>query len=369
MINKRKFLYITCANKESLSGGTQCLKRNLSTLKDILGENYVDTYIIQPDFSVRNLKRKINRIKDLIHLYAGGMTCVDKLKLIEILRSKEYTDVFIDSSSLGIIAKIAKQISHNIRVYVFFQNVEYDYMVSTTLKSGDYKHLFWITTAKYNETLACKYADKIITLNKADRNRVKELYGRVSSSIPITMKDDYHDISPTEIRTTDNPPKALFVGSYFPGNIKGLKWFCEEVLPKVNINLDIIGSGMEAMRNEIKPSQKLIIRGRTEDLTPYYEQADFVVLPIISGGGMKVKTAEALKYGKFIIGTKEALEGYELDGNVAQECNSKEDFIKAINNFHLKKKYNPISRNTFKNKFSYEQSLKLFEQCINPNID
>jgi len=37
-----------------------------------------------------------------------------------------------------------------------------------------------------------------------------------------------------------------------------------------------------------------------------------VILPIISGSGMKTKTAEALMYGKSIIGIKEAFEGYKM---------------------------------------------------------
>lgn len=340
------------------------MKRNLQSLKDILGEDCVDTYIIMPDFTKRDVIRKINRIKDLLHLYAGGMTCYDKNQITDKLKKGKYTDVYIDSSSLGIIAKIVKLNNPNIKVYVFFQNVEYDYMVSTTINSGDYKHIFWIATAKHNEKIACKYANKIITLNEADRKRVKKLYGRDSISIPITMKDDYHDINKSEYKAIDNPPTALFVGSYFAGNIKGLQWFCKEVLPKANMRLYIIGAGMEQLKNEVEESPKLIIQGRTPDLTPFYEQADFVVLPIISGGGMKVKTAEALKYGKYIIGTKEALEGYDLDKSIACECNSEEEFINAINNFKPNNKYNLFSRQIFKEKYSYNQSLELFKQCL-----
>lgn len=364
MQNIRKLLYITCANKESFSGGTQCMKRNLESLKDVLGRDNVEAYIIKPDFSKRNIKKKIKRIEDLIHLYAGGMTCKDECLIKKKIKEGKYTDVYIDSSLLGIIAKKTKQILPNISVYVFFQNVEYDYMLSTTLHSGDYKHIFWIAAAKYNETLACKYADKIITLNEADRIRVKNLYGKDSISIPITMKDDYHDIRNEEIKQTDSPPNALFVGSYFPGNIKGIKWFCKEVLPKANMKFCIIGSGMEQLKKEVEASPKLTIKGRTQDLTPYYEQADFVVLPIISGGGMKVKTAEALKYGKYIIGTKEALQGYNLDKEIAQACNTKEEFINKINEFNREYKYNEKSRITFKERFSYNYSLKLFKDFL-----
>lgn len=367
MNNKRRLLYITCANKESFSGGTHGMKRNLESLKDILGNNCVDTYIIRPNFSRRNIMMKIKRTRDLLHLYAGGMTHKDKNLIIKKLKGGDYTDVYIDTSALGIIAKIVKREFPAIFVYVYFHNVEYDYMISTTLHSGDYKHLFWIATARYNETLACKYADRIITLNNADRRRVLELYGKDSISIPVTMRDNYHDLKNTEIKPTDNPPKGLFVGSYFPGNIKGIKWFCEDVLPEANMKLCIVGSGMKQLENEVKASPKLIIKGRTPNLTPYYEQADFVVLPIISGGGMKVKTAEALKYGKFIIGTKEALEGYELDKSTAIECNNKEEFINAINNLKLSHKFNISSRIVFKTKFSYNNSLELFKQCLKEN--
>lgn len=367
MNKKRRLLYITCANKDSFSGGSQCMRRNLDSLKDILGSNSVDTYIIKPDFSKRDIKRKVSRIKDLLHLYAGGMNCKDKKRIVVKLKEIQYTDVYIDSSSLGIIAKIVKQHFPNIKVYVFFQNVEYDYMLSTTLHSGDYKHIFWIATAKYNEYLACKYADRIITLNDADRKRVRTLYGKDSMCIPITLRDDYHDLDETRNKPTDRPPIGLFVGSFFPGNVKGLKWFCKEVLPETNMKLRIIGSGMEQLKDEVEASSKLTIKGRIPDLTPYYEQADFAVLPIISGGGMKVKTAEALKYGKFIIGTKEALEGYGLDEDSACECNSKEEFINAINSFKQKGKYNNSSRQAFTSKFSYSQSLELFKQCLIKN--
>ena len=41
---------------------------------------------------------------------------------------------------------------------------------------------------------------------------------------------------------------------------------------------------------------------------------------------MKVKTCEALMFGKNIIGTKEAFEGYELDyQKVGAMCNTKEE--------------------------------------------
>jgi glycosyltransferase involved in cell wall biosynthesis len=48
-----------------------------------------------------------------------------------------------------------------------------------------------------------------------------------------------------------------------------------------------------------------------ENLQAYYHYASAVVAPIFSGGGMKVKIAEALMHNKTIISTKFAAVGYE----------------------------------------------------------
>lgn len=57
-----------------------------------------------------------------------------------------------------------------------------------------------------------------------------------------------------------------------------------------------------------------------------------MISPIWAGGGMKTKTAEALMYGKTIIGTTETFEGYEMDPRCMILCRSAADFIAAIDN-------------------------------------
>lgn len=361
---ERRMLYITCDNEESYSGGKYVNKRNYESLVMILGKDRVSTYIIQPSFGLRTYKAKLKRLRDVFKLFGGGLKTEDVDQILFLLQDGDYTDVFIDSSALGVLAEKIKRFYPHICVYVYFHNVEYDFMVSTTWGGGDYKHLFWIGSAKHNEQCASKYADKIFTLNQKDYDRVLSLYGRASTIIPVTMKDDYHDLDERENQKVGTPLQGLFVGSYFAGNIMGLKQFCKEVLPSLNMHLTIVGSGMDKFRYDIIESDKTTIHGKAEDLTPYYESADFVILPIVSGGGMKVKTAEALKYGKYIIGTKEALEGYDLNENVAAECNTKQAFIDAVNNYSRAYKYCAASRNIFKHTFSFDSSLALFKNEI-----
>ena len=82
--------------------------------------------------------------------------------------------------------------------------------------------------------------------------------------------------------------KGLFVGSFFFGNVQGLELFIREVLPHVDMQLVVVGRGMNRLKNN---NPKVIIYDGVDSIDSFYADADFVIAPIISGGGMKVKIA------------------------------------------------------------------------------
>lgn len=98
--------------------------------------------------------------------------------------------------------------------------------------------------------------------------------------------------------------------------------------------------------------ENIEIHGFIENLQTFYSEANAVVMPIKIGTGMKVKVAEALMFGKSIIGTPIAFEGYEFDKEIAKLCNSEKEFIDFLNN-HQVPKYNNKSRKLFLEKYSF----------------
>jgi hypothetical protein len=92
-----------------------------------------------------------------------------------------------------------------------------------------------------------------------------------------------------------------------------------------------------------------------------------MISPIFKGSGMKVKTCEALMYGKNIIATQEAFEGYEIEyDKVGALCNTREEFIYALNSYTSarKEKFNKFSREYFLEKYSFKVTLKKFEEIL-----
>lgn len=361
----RKILFITFANKQKYTGGGQGTKRNMYALEQLFGKENFYAYIIPPRQGKRNLSEKLQKVIDILHCRMGGLTAEAQHNILSLIKKESFTDLFIDSSLLGQMAKHARKRFPHLKIYTYFQNLELDFITSNIRDGKEYLHAYWIPMTKYNERCACRYSDKVITLNDRDSRRLHLLYGRKEDGqIPVWMKDDYTPTALQTPTTSESKRRALFVGSYFFGNTQGLAWFCQEVLPEANIHLTIVGSGMEAFAHDITMNPDIEIYSDVPDLTPFYEDADFVILPITTGGGMKVKTAETLKYGKYIIGTQEALEGYDINPEVASICLTKEEFIRSIRQFNRPYKLNAPSRNLFCEKYEYKAIAKRYQSIL-----
>ena len=175
-----------------------------------------------------------------------------------------------------------------------------------------------------------------MTINEADSNKMELIYNRKADVIfPFSVANRVTPEIKKQLfmkKQIIQKHDCLFVGSNFFGNTEGLKYFITNILPDVDIHLTIVGNGMsKAFSN----NEKISVFDFVDDLQEFYLNTDFVLLPIISGGGMKTKTAEAMMFGKAIVGTMDAFCGYDIDKlKGIYVCKTKEDFISAINRIY-----------------------------------
>jgi glycosyltransferase involved in cell wall biosynthesis len=74
-----------------------------------------------------------------------------------------------------------------------------------------------------------------------------------------------------------------------------------------------------------------MVPGCVPSLTPYLNRAAVVVVPIRSGGGMRVKVLEALSAGKAVVASSRAVEGLDIvSGEHALLAESDEDFVRQV---------------------------------------
>lgn len=118
-------------------------------------------------------------------------------------------------------------------------------------------------------------------------------------------------------------------------NLEGIEWFLAEVWPKVleknkTITLKLAGKHMpEKLLNMNKPG--IEVKGFVDDAQAFLGGADILVVPLLSGSGMRIKLAEGMSLGKAIVSTRQGCEG--IDANHGRElllADSPEDFATCI---------------------------------------
>ena len=123
---------------------------------------------------------------------------------------------------------------------------------------------------------------------------------------------------PSPVRSLGNsePLKLLFVGSgSWEPNRVGMAWFVEKVLPEINCRVfpqvTIVGAHWDWL-----DSPHCQIAGHVPSIEEYYDSHDVALVPLLAGGGSRLKVAEALAKGVPMVGTSVGLEGYSLEPGV-----------------------------------------------------
>jgi glycosyltransferase involved in cell wall biosynthesis len=113
-------------------------------------------------------------------------------------------------------------------------------------------------------------------------------------------------------------PRALFVGalSYLP-NHSGLIWFIDQVAPRVleavpGFRLDIVGRWPKPQLLERIESLGWI-QGHfdVDALEPFYRRSAVCLVPLLEGGGTRIKILEATEAGRAVVSTSKGAEGME----------------------------------------------------------
>jgi glycosyltransferase involved in cell wall biosynthesis len=108
--------------------------------------------------------------------------------------------------------------------------------------------------------------------------------------------------------------RCLFVGSGYAANVDGLKWFLAEIWPLIlnrapAAHLHVCGTVSAKIEGRF-PNVTLL--GRLKNLEREYKEAEVVVIPLRVGAGIKIKTVEALGFGKAIVTTSYGRQGLDF---------------------------------------------------------
>jgi glycosyltransferase involved in cell wall biosynthesis len=109
----------------------------------------------------------------------------------------------------------------------------------------------------------------------------------------------------------------LFMGTMnLEPNVEAVLYFCQKVLPLVrarvpDATLYIIGSSPAPVIQRLGFEKGIVVTGEVESLRPFYEMCVVNVVPLLTGGGIIVKTLNGMAAGRPTVATSLGSAGVE----------------------------------------------------------
>ncbi len=222
-----------------------------------------------------------------------------------------YLAVYIDAikkiSSAPIILR-----SHNIEYEIWERNARNE---KNPLKKWYLKNLS-AKIKKFEEDKLHSFDGIIaITERDADFYRKNNFTGKLKA-IPAGIDLElYPSTIPVKMELS-----LCFIGSmeWMP-NVQGIEWYLEEIWPALSANFPgltfhIAGKGMsEEMKN--RKIDGVTFYGMVPDAMAFINKHPVMVVPLLAGGGMRLKIVEAMALGRCVLSTSIGAEGIEAKDN------------------------------------------------------
>jgi glycosyltransferase involved in cell wall biosynthesis len=173
-----------------------------------------------------------------------------------------------------------------------------------------------------------------------------------------------------------NLPRLLFVGALnYEPNVQGLQWFVDTVLPRLkgirnDIALTIVGHRPEeSLVRRLKGRENIELHGDAADVGRFYEECGAVVVPLLAGGGTRIKILEAAMFGRAVLSTPIGANGLDLaDEKEILLFSDAETFVEKFTRLSDRAFYDSIVRNA-KEKIIMDFSPVSFEAAMDRVID
>jgi len=308
-------------------------------------------------------------------------------KMISLVKNKKF-DIIQISFCYGIIVTkiITFFINKKTKVIYDAHNVEAEIIIKTSSPNFNplIKWFFWIYVPLV-ERLAVKFADHIICVSENDRLSFIQKYAISSSKIdlipsgtkirPIIANNFNKDAIRRLFDINENKLVILFHGTYkYAPNKEAMDSIVNYIAPKVHEKFEhalflLAGNGVPVFE---KSNVKSV--GFVENLDSLLYVSDIAIVPIINGGGTRLKVLDYMSVGLPIVSTEKGIEGIEFtagkDAIVCGDVNTEfvEEIIYLLKNEKKRMEIGMNAYNLSKNIYDWQVIGKKLQEVYSKMI-
>ena len=287
--------------------------------------------------------------------------------LREMLQEEQYDVVQLETLYLAPYVDIIRRHSQA-RISMRAHNVEHEIWERISSHTRNFAKRWYLKhlTGKLRqyEVNSLQQYDMLLPITERDLRYFRQLgYTHPAIVTPIGIRaQEFPEARPLTI----SKPSISFIGSldWMP-NIEGLHWFIQKVWPAIHqrfpeVEFHIAGRNTPKSLLQLK-RPNVFVHGEVPESAPFIDKHCMMVVPLLSGSGMRAKILEGMALGKVVLSTSIGLEGisatHKKDVMVA---NTVDQFVEAV--------AYTLQSNERLNQMAQQAQTSVFEQYESVNI-
>ena len=244
--------------------------------------------------------------------------------IAQSIKQRQFDIMLVTETFLGNILTICKDDDRILKMVLAF---DLHHQRSAKFRQSHVRsdHSEW---TRHKEIAQLTWADVVLAVHEEDASTLRDMIPQAEIfCVPMAAK--YHAHSAGE----QLAGRCLFVASDIDHNVSGLRWFLEEIWPKIlhkyaAASLHICGSVCGKFRQSY---QNVWFLGRVETLDDEYGETSVCLIPLLAGSGLKIKLVEALSHGRACVSTSVGTQGVgKLSDKAILVADTAEEFANAV---------------------------------------
>ncbi len=177
--------------------------------------------------------------------------------------------------------------------------------------------------------------DGYMTISSRDYDYFHAIAPKVRGTV-LPFGLDIDNYEPMEDYIPTEEPSLFHLGSMnWSPNVEGIEWFLEEVWPLIlehhpTLMFEVAGHDIPEHIAKRKDPHVLVV-GPVPSANDFMSAHDIMVVPLLSGSGIRVKIVEAMALGKVVVTTSVGAEGLAVEnGKHLFIADTPEEFLAVI---------------------------------------
>ncbi len=219
-------------------------------------------------------------------------------------------------------------------------NVEYRRMQAQVpeLSADQYQRLRAI------EIDLCQRVDAVVCVSDTDRQTLMDggVPAQQLSTLPHGVNLHRYDAPAKaglrqQLEVADTDVLLVYHGTFsYPPNRQAIRVFAEELLPRLDalgLSAHVLAVGRDAPASN--PHERIHFSGSVADVAPWLKAADLAVIPLLEGGGTRMKIVDCFAARLAVISTSKGIEGIPIEpGRHALVIDDWQEMAEAIVDLH-----------------------------------